>query len=195
MEKLLLTFGCAFLVIWIWFEYFREIPHLEEVGVLKNFRVVSVKPSEATYTVLEKNFVTPQSGPLYRHSTSVNRGYRDLAYVSNIDVLLAQPNWSNTMSFHHDSAKRCYSSEQSLSEAQRLDSVEHTEHFSLIAASEQVANRIRRIKAGQKIHLKGDYVKVFNEKDLSEQFLVGLGSDFSSRCQIFRVHDLKQLDD
>ncbi len=39
MEKLLATAAVFALMLWIWSEYFRAIPHLEQTGVLKNFQV------------------------------------------------------------------------------------------------------------------------------------------------------------
>lgn len=192
MQKLLITAVILMLGLWVWNEYFRAIPHLEEKGVLKNFKVQDIQPISATYTVYEKSFIKPNRRVLHQASPIVGH-FNDLAYLSNIDVLLLTqplPNLQAKLDF--DSEKRCYQIEGEISNRDHEDLKANVQHFSLIAATEKIANEIRRLKSGQQIILTGHLVTV-HSGTTGQAFQVGMGSKYRSHCQLLKVTDLKQL--
>ena len=108
MQKLLITALLFMLGLWVWNEFFRAIPHLQEKGVLKNFKVEPVKRISATYIVHDHRFVKPDRRVLHQASPVVGH-FNDLAYLSNIDVLLlTQPLPAIQAKLEFDEAKRCY---------------------------------------------------------------------------------------
>jgi len=60
MDKLIIAAALFALGLWIWSEYFRAIPNLEQAGVLKNFQVESIEPHQAEYRVLAKQYYGPE---------------------------------------------------------------------------------------------------------------------------------------
>jgi hypothetical protein len=191
MQKLLITALLFMLGLWVWNEFFRAIPHLQEKGVLKNFQVEPLKRISATYLVHDHRFVKPERRVLHQASPVVGH-FNDLAYLSNIDALLltqALPAMQATLTF--DEAKRCYQLEGPISTADRNFFNMHVQHFSLIAATEKIANQIRRLKSGQKITLTGDLVTV-HSGTTGQEFQVGTGSEYRNQCQLLRVTHLQQ---
>src|SRR5690606_40574822 len=87
MQKLLITALLFMFGLWVWNEFFRAIPQLQEKGVLKNFHVEPVKRISATYIVHDHRFVKPNRRVLHQASTVVWH-FNDLAYLSKIDVIL-----------------------------------------------------------------------------------------------------------
>lgn len=191
MQKLLITALLFMLGLWVWNEFFRAIPHLQEKGVLKNFQVEPFKRISATYLVHDHRFVKPDRRVLHQASPVVGH-FNDLAYLSNIDVLLltqALPAMQAKLEF--DELKRCYQLEGPISTADRKFVNTHVQHFSLIAATEKIANQIRRLKSGQKITLTGDLVTV-HSGTTGQEFQVGTGSEYRNHCQLLRVTRLQQ---
>lgn len=191
MQKLLITALLFMLGLWVWNEFFRAIPHLEERGVLKNFQVKAIQPISATFTVYDKRFVKPNRRVLHQASPMVGH-FNDLAYVSNIDVLLlSQPLSKLQATPEFDKEKRCYYIEGQVSNAAQKFLVTHVQHFSLIAANQKIADQIRRLKSGQKITLSGDLVTV-HSGTTGQEFTVGSGSEYRAHCQLLRVTQLQQ---
>lgn len=187
MDKLLIAAALFALGIWVWSEYFRAIPHLEESGVLKNFKVEAVQPVSARYTVLEKSFIKPNRRVLHQASPFVG-SFNDLAYVSNIDILLAtQPLPTMQAELQLDKPKRCFQIEGMTNTAQQEAIKAHVQHFSLIAANENIANQIRRLKSGQQVHLQGDIVTV-HSGTTGQAFQAGIGSKHRAQCQLLKVN-------
>lgn len=191
MGKLILTFCSMALLIWVWKEYFREIPHLEQAGVLKNFRIESVEPHRERYLVIEKRFVAPDRQVIHPASPIV-RGFQDLAYVSNVDVILTTAAFKPAEKLEFDEVRRCYFSSDPLSDDKKYELSQQTRHLSLIAASAEVAKTMQRLRAGQQIELQGDVVRVYFQ-DNQRQFFVGMGSTFAANCQLFRVSQLRVI--
>ncbi|ATO19456.1 hypothetical protein BS636_07175 [Acinetobacter sp. LoGeW2-3] len=190
MDKLLITAALFALGVWIWSEYFRAIPHLEESGVLKNFKVESVQPVSATYMVLDKSFIKPDRRVLHQASPFVG-SFNDLAYVSNIDVLLTtQPLPDMQAELELDKPKRCFQIEGAINNAEQETIKTHVQHFSLIAANENIANLIRRLKSGQQVHLQGDIVSV-HSGTTGQAFHAGTGSKHRAQCQMLKVTSIQ----
>ena len=186
MDKLLITAALFTLGVWIWSEYFRAITHLQESGVLKNFKVESVRPVSATYTILDKSFIKPDRRVLHQASPFVG-SFNDLAYVSNIDVLLTtRPLPDMQVKLELDKPKRCFQIEGAINTEKQEAIKTHVQHFSLIAASENIANQIRRLKSGQQVHLQGDIVTV-HSGTTGQAFQTGTGSKQRTQCQILKV--------
>ena len=186
MDKLLITAALFAFGVWIWSEYFRAIPHLQESGVHKNFRVEVVQPVSATYTVLDKSFIKPDRRVLHQASPFVG-SFNDLAYVSNIDVLLTtQPLPAMQAKLELDKPKRCFLIEGTINATEQETIQAHVQHFSLIAANENIANQIRRLKSGQQIDLQGDIVSV-HSGTTGQAFQAGIGSNHRGQCQILKV--------
>ncbi|KGT46679.1 hypothetical protein GW12_23070 [Acinetobacter sp. HR7] len=178
--------------IWIWIEFFRAVPHLEETGVLKNFKVEAVQPVSATYTILEKSFIAPNRRVLHQASPFVG-GFNDLAYLSNIDVLLTrQPLPEMQAKLELDKSKRCFQVEGILNDAEREAIQNYVQHFSLIAANKSIANQLRRLKSGQQIQLKGEIVSV-RSGTTGQTFAAGIGSKQRDQCQMVKVTRLQVL--
>ena len=191
MDKLLITAALFAFGIWVWSEYFRAIPHLEESGVLKNFKVEAVQPVSATYTVLDKSFIKPNRRVLHQASPFVG-SFNDLAYVSNIDILLAIQPLPTTMQakLQLDQPKRCFQIEGTINTAEQEAIKTHIQHFSLIAANENIANQIRRLKSGQQVHLQGNIVTV-QSGTTGQAFQAGIGSKYRAQCQLLKVHAIQ----
>ena len=51
MNKLIITFVLFALMIWVWSCYFRAIPHLQQVGVLKNFQLKHLDDFSGEYMI------------------------------------------------------------------------------------------------------------------------------------------------
>lgn len=187
MQKILMTIGVMVLAIWIWSEYFRAIPHLAQPGVAKNFNIKMLRPHEATYTVIEQHFASPQRRMVYPTTTSTMMGgFNDLIYVSNIDVLLTSLAHVPEYVLEYDEVRRCYFLPESTA-IKHQHAKAHVVHYSLIAQNEQIANQIRRLKSGHKVMLRGELVEVSYRKT-GRQFLVGVGSSFAQNCHIFKVN-------
>src|SRR5690606_10013373 len=190
MQKLLITALRFMLGLWVWNEFFRAIPHLQEKGVLKNFQVEPVKRISATYILHDHRFVKPDRRVLHQASPVVGH-FNDLAYLFNFDViLLNQPLLAKQAKLEFDEAKRCYQIEGQISEADRNFINTHVQHFSLIAATEKIADQIRRLKSGQKITLAGDLVTV-HSGTTGQEFRVGIGSEYRAHCQLLQVTHLQ----
>ena len=190
MQKLLITAVLFVVGLWTWNEYFRAIPHLAQPGVLKNFVIQPIEKHEATYTVIDQHFASAQRRMVYPTTTSsMMGGFNDLVYVSNIDVLLTTQATVPDYALQYDEVRRCYFSPE-LSDNQRQHAQANTVHYSLIAKNEQIANQIRRLKAGQKVMLSGELVEVSYQKT-GKRFFVGVGSSFASNCQILQVNEIR----
>ena len=191
MDKLIYT-ALAFVVgIWIWMEYFREIPHLEQQGVLNNFKVETIEPRQIKAIVLDQQFVRPNRRTIHPASPVVY-GFEDLAYVSNVDVLLSDSTLSSLQGrIKFDDHKRCFSVEGTLDANQQNWLQQHVQQLSLIAANKAVTKTMRRLKAGQKVTLIGDLVTVHSAKTQAV-YLVGKGSEYAAQCHLFRVNKIIQ---
>jgi len=186
VQKLLIAAVLMALGIWIWAEYFRAVPHLEESGVLKNFQVESIQPVSATFTVLEKSFIKPNRRVLHQASPFVG-GFNDLAYLSNIDVLLTRkPLPAMQAKLELDPPKRCFQVEGAVEAVQQNAIKTQVQHYSLIAANAEIANQIRRLKSAQRIQLQGEQVKVTSAKT-GQLFQAGAGPKQRGQCQILKV--------
>ena len=191
MDKLIYTVLAFVVGIWIWMEYFREIPHLEQQGVLNNFKVETIEPRQIKATVLDQQFVRPNRRTIHPASPVVY-GFEDLAYVSNVDVLLSDsilPSLKGRIEF--DDHKRCFSVEGAVDANQQDWLQQHVQQLSLIAANKAVTKTMRRLKAGQRVTLMGDLVTVHSTKTQAT-YMVGLGSKYASQCHLFRVNKIIQ---
>lgn len=196
MKPLVFTFAALALLIWVWKEYFREIPHLEQAGVLKNFKVDARREFSGRFTVAAERFYAPQSSVLFRASAWVGE-FNDLAYLSNVDVLLAQgaladPQRLTQVNF--DQHSRCYEFQlqpnSSLNaEAVRADSI----NISAIAPNAQIAKQLRRLKAGQRVELQGQYVDVLQLKT-QKHFITGMSiPQPRPQCAIVQINFIQVL--
>lgn len=192
MKQLSIALALFCVLLWSWAEFFRAIPHLQESGVLKNFKLSSVAAFQTEVTVLNKCFVKPQRQVLHQASPYVGH-FNDLAYVSNIDVLVTQkslPNMSAKLTF--DQPRRCFKVEGQLSAAEQAVIQQQVQHLSVIAANAQIANQIRRLKAGQRIQLQGDIVHVHSVKS-GQAFWVGIGSAYAAQCVLLRITHIQKI--
>ena len=195
MDKLIIAAALFALGLWVWSEFFRAIPHLEQAGVLKNFQVQSIAPHQAEYRVLAKQYYGPERRTIHPASPVVG-SFNDLAYLSNIDLLLAAPNASSAIfkPFKLEQDRRCVNiTAPDNPQADPANIQPHLLNLSVIAASEAVANKIRRLKADQRIWLQGHWVQVKSATS-QQEFQVGIGSPASAQCRLFRVSGLKRLD-
>lgn len=195
MNKLLIAVALFALGLWIWSEYFRAIPHLEQAGILKNFQVEPIEAHKAEYRVISKKYYGPERRTIHPASPVVG-SFNDLAYISNIDLLLAQPETSMAAlkSWQLKQSKRCF--EVNLKDAVQADSAPippALSSLSVVASSEAVADKIRRLKAGQRIRIQGDWITLKYVKN-QQEFYVGLGSQNSSQCRLFRLNAVERLD-
>lgn len=167
MKQLAIAFAVLVLLIWIWTEYFRAIPHLEQKGVLKNFNIENIEPMSGTFTVAAKEYYSPRRNVLHPASPLVG-SFADLAYLSNIDLLLAAETLDLKQlrsQFKLQQQQRCYQLTAKNQNAQPPENLfPHLKNLSVIAATEKVADQLRQVKAGQKIYLSGDWVKVKSAK-------------------------------
>ena len=138
----------------------------------------------------DHRFVKPDRRVLHQASPVVGH-FNDLAYLSNIDViLLTQPLPVMQAKLEFDEVKRCYQLEGQTSKAESNFVNTHVQHFSLIAATEKIADQIRRLKSGQKITLTGDLVTV-HSGTTGQEFRVGTGSEYRAHCQLLQVTHLQ----
>lgn len=180
--------------LWIWSEYFRGIPHLGQQGVLKNFNVVVIEPHQAKYRVIDRRYYSPMRRTIHAASPVVD-SFNDLAYVSNIDVLLTRQSLSTVelKKAKFDQERRCYQIlSDGLTTAEQQKIQENTLNLSVIATSESAADQIRRLKGGQSILLSGAWVEVKYAKN-AHNFIVGFGSPLSGNCRLFQVDDIQVL--
>ena len=170
MDKLIIAAALFALGLRIWSEYFRAIPNLEQAGVLKNFQVESIEPHQAEYRVLAKQYYGPERRTIHPASPVVG-SFNDLAYVSNIDLLLAAPKVSSTVfkPFKLEQDRRCFNMTATDAQANPANIQPHLLNLSVIAASEVVANKIRRLKADQRIWLQGTGYRS-NQRPASKNF-------------------------
>lgn len=89
----------------------------------------------------DHRFVKPDRRVLHQASPVVGH-FNDLAYLSNIDVLLlTQPLPAIQAKLEFDEAKRCYQLEGQTNKAERDFVNTHVQYFSLIAATEKLPIR------------------------------------------------------
>ena len=168
MEKLLATAAVFALMLWIWSEYFRAIPHLEQTGVLKNFQVTPTQAFSGEYLLLDKRYYSASSRTLHPAAPTVVGGFQDLAYVSNIDLLLGSgANDFQSLKYHLEwwQQNRCFNVQAKnvpSTQVEQLNS--ELQNVSVIAQSEDVANRIRRLKSGDRVEILGAWVDVHSIK-------------------------------
>lgn len=176
MKPLLWTFAALALLIWGWKEYFREIPHLEQAGVLKNFKVEPRREFSGRFTVIGQRFYAPQSRMLFRTSAWVGE-FNDLAYLSNVDVLLAQgalADPSRLKQADFDQHSRCYEFKLQPNASLSADEIRAGSlNISAIASNEHIAKQLRRLKAGQRVQLQGQYAEVMQLKT-QKHFVTGM---------------------
>ncbi|OTG81378.1 hypothetical protein B9T33_06855 [Acinetobacter sp. ANC 5054] len=168
MQKLLIAAALFALMLWIWSEYFRAIPNLQQTGVLKNFQVTPSTAFSGQYLVLDKRYYSASGRTLHPASPTVVGGFQDLAYVSNIDLLLSsgsadiqsledQLDWSQQ--------NRCFSVKEKKVPSTQFEQLKaELQNVSVIAQSEAVANRIRRLKSGDRVEIQGEWVDVHSIK-------------------------------
>ena len=108
-----------------------------------------------------------------------------------VTLLLTQPLPAMQAKLEFDEAKRCYQLEGQTNKAERDFVNTHVQYFSLIAATEKIADQIRRLKSGQKITLTGDLVTV-HSGTTGQEFRVGTGSEYRAHCQLLQVTHVQQ---
>ena len=195
MEKLFVAAALFALMLWIWSEYFRAIPDLEQVGVLKNFQVVSTDTMSGQFTVLDKRYYSAGQRFLHPAAPTVVGGFQDLAYVSNIDLLLSSGEQSRDalkQLLEWSQQKRCFSVQNSKMSATQFEQHKaELQNVSVIAASKQVADQIRRVKTGQRIQIQGEWVEVNSIKTGRPYSTV----DFQSQnpCGILKINAISTL--
>lgn len=194
MKYLIMTFTALALMIWAWAEFFRAIPNLEEAGVLKNFQVQSKEPLTATFSILDKRYY--RAGHSFVHpSAPVRGGFQHLEYVSNIDLLLSPSEQVSAIKAQvaWEQDKRCFNLSARAGTHVDLDKISaQLLSLSIIAKNEDVANQLRRIKAGQTIELQGHWAQVQSAKT-SASFLAALGHVYSARCQLFVLNNVRVI--
>ena len=196
MKQLLGALAALAAMIWVWAEYFREIPHLEQAGVVKNFQVEEQADFSGEFRVLGKRYYGPPRTALY--ATSPRGGkFNDLAYASSIDLLLGQGQLKNPYlagKIDFDQKSRCYqftaeSGTGLTDEAIRADSVS----ISAVAGSAQAADQLRRLKAGQTVRIQGKYAAVTLRKS-QQPFIVGMSIPRPRpHCAIVKVTSIQAL--
>lgn len=183
-------------MIWIWSSYFRAIPHLQQVGVLKNFQLKHLDDFSGEYVLLEKRYYSPARRSFHPASPVVG-SFNDLAYVSNIDLLLGTGKLSDTLNLKQvefEQEQRCYRFKiKSTTSLSAEDIYANSLNVSVIANSERVADQLRQLRTGQRIYLTGDWVKV-NSIATKHFFSVGQKIPVNHQnCAILRVHSLRIL--
>lgn len=183
-------------MIWLWSEYFRAIPHLEQSGVLKNFALETEGHFSGQYQVVAKRYYSPDRRVIHPAAPVVGH-FNDLAYVSNIDLLLAKEDFSasdqaKTVDF--EQTQRCYQFQlASTSPLAAQQVIVNTLNISAMAASEQIAQRLRRVKAEQRLVLHGDWVKV-RSASTGQYFQISPHPLPANNCRIVRVQQFQVLD-
>ena len=196
MNKLIITFVLFALMIWVWSCYFRAIPHLQQVGVLKNFQLKHLDDFSGEYVLLEKRYYSPARGSLHPASPVVG-SFNDLAYVSNIDLLLGTGKLSDTLNLKQvefEQQQRCYHFKfKSTARLSAEDIYADSLNVSVIANSERVADQLRQFRTGQRVYFTGDWVEV---NSIPAQHVFSVGQNFPAQrqnCAILRVHSLSIL--
>ncbi|WP_286413681.1 hypothetical protein [Acinetobacter indicus] len=196
MNKILLSLTGLALMIWLWSEYFRAIPHLQQSGVLKNFALETEGDFSGQYQVVAKRYYSPDRRVIHPAAPVVGH-FNDLAYVSNIDLLLAKEDFSasgQAQTVDFEQTLRCYQFQRaSTSPLAAQQVIANTLNISAIAASEQIAQRLRRVKAGQRIVLRGEWVKV-RSVSTGQYFQISHHPIPANNCRIVRVQQLQVLD-
>ena len=196
MKQLLIALTCLALLIWGWNEYFREIPHLEQPGVVKNFQLETRREFSGNFTVAGQRFYSAQRGVLFRASAWVGE-YNDLAYLSNVDVLLVQgmlADPQNLKKVEFDQHSRCYEFKLKpnsgfTAEQVRADSL----NVSAIASNERITRQLRRLKSGQRVRLQGQYVNVQQLKT-GQRFVTGMNIPRPRpQCSIVKITYIQRL--
>lgn len=193
MKPLLIAFAVLALLIWGWMEYFRAIPDLEQAGVQKNFQVNAIAPMSGSFMVLDKSFYSPNRGFVHPASSVTVGSYQNLIYLSNIDLLLAEPQMtpdSVKQQAEWSQENRCYTLAPKAHMEAGLPS--RLLNVSVIAATAQAANQLRRIKPGQRIHLQGDWAEVKSAKN-GQPFSLGI-IEKAKQCRLLRVSNVTELD-
>ncbi|MCY1160968.1 hypothetical protein D9M71_07370 [compost metagenome] len=196
MNKLIITFVLFALMIWVWSSYFRAIPHLQQVGVLKNFQLKHLDDFSGEYVLLEKRYYSPARRSLHPASPVVG-SFNDLAYVSNIDLLLGTGKLSHTLSLKQvefEQQQRCYHFKlKSTARLSAEDIYADSLNVSVIANSGRVADQLRQLRTGQRVYFTGDWVEVHS---IPEQHVFSVGQNFPAQrqnCAILRVRSLSIL--
>ena len=197
MKQLTIAGVALLLLIWIWAEYFRAIPNLTQKGVLKNFQIESITPMSGTFTVLAKDYYSPRRHVLHPASPMVG-SFSDLAYLSNIDLLLAteQLNLKQLESeFKIQQEQRCYQLKaNSNTEQTQEEVIPELKNLSVIASTEQVANQLRQVKVGQKIYLKGEWVNAQTPSKGVNLYHRNFDAVKQGKiCGLFRVDQLQKM--
>lgn len=196
MNKLIITFVLFALMIWLWSSYFRAIPHLQQVGVLKNCQLKHLDDFSGEYMLLEKRYYSPARRSLHPASPVVG-SFNDLAYVSNIDLLLGTGKLSHKLNLEQvefEQQQRCYHFK--LKSTARLsveDIYADSLNVSVIANSERVADQLRQLRTGQRVYFTGDWVEVHS---IPAQHVFSVGQNFPAQrqnCAILRVRSLSIL--
>jgi hypothetical protein len=197
MKQLLIALTCLALLIWGWNEYFREIPHLEQPGVLKNFELETRREFSGEFTVAGRQFYSPQQrAMLFRASAWVGE-YNDLAYLSNVDVLLVQgmlADPQNLKKIDFKQHSRCYEFQLKpnagfTAEQVRADSL----NVNAIASNERITQKLRRLKPGQRVQLQGQYVNVQQLKT-GKRFVTGMNIPLPRpQCSIIKITYIQVL--
>lgn len=187
MNKLIITFVLFALMIWVWSCYFRAIPHLQQVGVLKNFQLKHLDDFSGEYVLLEKRYYSPARRSLHPASPVVG-SFNDLAYLSNIDLLLGTGKLSHKLNLKQvefEQQQRCYHFKlKSTARLSAEDIYADSLNVSVIANSERVADQLRQLRTGQRVYFTGDWVEV-NSIAAQHIFSVGKISQYSVKTALF----------
>lgn len=196
MNKLIITFILFALMIWVWSSYFRAIPHLQQVGVLKNFQPKHLDDFSGEYVLLEKRYYSPARRSLHPASPVVG-SFNDLAYVSNIDLLLGTGKLSHKLNLEQvefEQQQRCYHFKlKSTARLSAEDIYADSLNVSVIAHSACVADQLRQLRTGQRVYFTGDWVEV---NSIPAQHIFSVGQNFPAQrqnCAILRVRSLSIL--
>lgn len=193
MKPLMLTFAALALLVWMWSEYFRAIPNLQEAGVLNNFQVQKQAPVSAVFTVIDKRYYSAGQN-LIRPTAPVAGGFQHLEYLSNMDVLLSPIERAAAIKNQTEWEQhgRCFTLKAKTgADAADLLS-EQLLNLSMIAQNEQAANQLRKLKAGLAVQLYGHWASVQSAKT-SAIFLPALGHANSARCKLFVLERIDVL--
>lgn len=196
MKQLLWALAALAALIWGWKEYFREIPHLEQPGVLKNFQVDERDDFSGHFTVLDKRFYGPARRVLYATSPWVGV-FNDLAYLSNMDVLLGQGRLAHASIYRQidfDQHSRCYEFKIQPQSGLQADTVRaDSMNISVVAANERIAKQLRQLKTGQQVQLQGKYAHVMQLKT-QQHFVVGMNIPRPRpQCAIVKITSIQRL--
>ncbi|KAB0629149.1 hypothetical protein F7P75_01970 [Acinetobacter gandensis] len=195
MDKLFAAAALFGLLLWVWAEFFRAIPNLEQVGVLKNFQLTTKEEIQGRFTVLDKRYYSAGHRLLHPAAPTVVGGFQDLAYVSNIDLLLSQNQQSYQtlkQQFEWTQDSRCFELKaKSSTSAPLAQTSEQLFNMSVIASTEAVANQIRRLKAGQQVQLQAEWVDVHSIKT-GRAFNIA-AARHGQHCRIYKINAMQIL--